>query len=505
MGVATSRDTTAIVTAARSGRDLSDGELVAAVRRGDDGAFEALFGRYRGPITGYVQRMCKDHARAEDITQDVFMSALRRMRETERPIAFKPWIYEIARNACIDQFRRSQRGEEVSYDADTFAGADRARLSASDASPDDAFDAKQRLDHLRGAFGGLSETHHRILVLRELEGLSYREIGEQLGMSRPAVESTLFRARRRLTEEYDELITGRRCIRVQSIIDGAAEGTLGARDQRRLARHLSHCQPCRRHARVRGVEAPARRSLAAKVGAFLPLPFLRRRLLGDQGSSSAAGARPSGALAQWTTNASPMAEPLSGWAKTAAAVAAVAVAGAGVGVASQSGALSQALPGGGGTRAHHAARATSIPATGNSSASTAVSADHGPGTPGGPSAHQSASGRTGTGGHGNGGSSSGPAARSGSGGGSARRHVLPGGGGGGSGGPSVAGVSVPNLPGAPGLPPTGVNVPTGSINAPSTPNAPSAPSTPSVSAPTSTPSLPSAPPAPNVDVGHLLP
>src|SRR5204863_1509598 len=158
--------------------------------------------------------------------------------------------------------------------------ADYGRLATTDPTPDVAVDQKMSLDHLCGAFGGLSETHHRILVLRELEGLSYREIGEQLGMSRPAVESTLFRARRRLTEEYDELVTGRRCARVQSIIAGAAEGMLGARDQRRLARHLSYCQPCRRHARMLGVDAPSRPSVAAKLAAILPLPFLRRRGLG---------------------------------------------------------------------------------------------------------------------------------------------------------------------------------------------------------------------------------
>src|SRR3979411_2332711 len=85
-------------------------------------------------VPGAVQRRCKDHARAEDITQEVFMSALRRMRDTDRPIAFKPWVYEIARNACIDQFRRSQRGEEVSYDAaEGRPGAAHARLGPRDA------------------------------------------------------------------------------------------------------------------------------------------------------------------------------------------------------------------------------------------------------------------------------------------------------------------------------------------------------------------------------------
>ena len=101
--------------------------------------------------------MVKDHARAEDIAQEVFVSALRRIRDTERPIAFKPWVYEIARNACIDPYRRSQRGEEVSYDATEGAGLlHHVRLVTSDATPDEAFDAKQSLNHLCGVFGGLT-------------------------------------------------------------------------------------------------------------------------------------------------------------------------------------------------------------------------------------------------------------------------------------------------------------------------------------------------------------
>src|SRR3954465_6041465 len=159
----------------------TDHDLVAAVRRGDDRAVEALYERCHRRIAGYIYGMVGDYGRAEDIAQDVFMSALRRMRDTDRPIAFKPWIYEIAKNACIDQFRRSRRAEEVSFDADEGAGAaETARLASADASPDDAMHAKQQLSHLCGAFGGLSETHHQILVLRELEGLSYREIGEKM-------------------------------------------------------------------------------------------------------------------------------------------------------------------------------------------------------------------------------------------------------------------------------------------------------------------------------------
>jgi RNA polymerase sigma factor (sigma-70 family) len=306
-----------------------DHRLVAAVRRGDDRAFEALYARYQRRIHAYVMGMVKDHGRAEDVTQEVFVSALRRMRETERPIAFKPWIYEIAKNACIDQFRRSRRAEEVSLQANEgLAPADYGRLVGSDPTPDAAVAAKQDLDHLCGAFGGLSDTHHEILVMREFEGMSYREIGERMGMSRPAVESTLFRARRRLTEEYDDLVSGARCQRIQSLIAAAAESRLGTREARRLSRHVAHCQPCRREAMAAGLDSailthvPLRKRAADKIAALLPFGWFGR----GRGGDAATGG--------WAAHAPILSDQLSGgWGKlaTAAAVLVAGVGAAGVG------------------------------------------------------------------------------------------------------------------------------------------------------------------------------
>jgi RNA polymerase sigma factor (sigma-70 family) len=310
----------------------SDRRLVAAVRRGDDRAFEALYQRYQRRIHAYVLGMVKDHGRAEDVTQEVFVSALRRMRETEQPLAFKPWLYQIAKNSCIDAFRRAKRAEEVSYDADdALALSDHSRLVGAGPSPDAAVAAKQDLDNLCGAFGGLSETHHEILVLRELEGLSYQQIGKRMGMSRPAVESTLFRARRRLTEEYDDIVSGARCLRIQQIIVTALESRLGTRDTRRLARHLSHCQSCRREALAAGLDRSlftrpsVRERVATRVAGFLPLPaFLKFR----RGGSEAAAVPPSG---RWSAHLPMLTDQLSsGWGK-AAAGAAVVVAGVGAG------------------------------------------------------------------------------------------------------------------------------------------------------------------------------
>jgi RNA polymerase sigma factor (sigma-70 family) len=278
--------------------------------------------------------MVRDHGRAEDITQEVFISALRRMRATEREIVFKPWIFEIAKNACIDAFRRSRGTSEVSFDAeDALEPADHRRLVAVGSAPETVIDTKLAIDNLCGAMGGLSQAHHDILVMREFEGLSYGEIGERLGMSRAGVESTLFRARRRLGEEYEELVSGERCVRVRAIVDAPAGRAAGLRDRRRLARHVAHCQPCRRYALRSGVDVAASRvpaSVGARIAALLPLPaFLRRRAADDAGQVLGVHGMPT--LKVLSTLDPPT---VSGWSKAAATAATVAVAGLGAGAAS---------------------------------------------------------------------------------------------------------------------------------------------------------------------------
>ncbi|MEN3280947.1 MAG: hypothetical protein V7607_2087 [Solirubrobacteraceae bacterium] len=319
--------------------------------------------------------MVHDHGRAEDITQDVFISALRRMRATDARIAFKPWVYEIAKNACIDAFRRSKRAEEVSYDVED--GAERLHLMSNGPTPDAAVDTRMSLDHLRGAFGGLSEAHHQILVMRELEGLSYRQIGEKLGMSRPSVESTLFRARRRLSEEYEELVSGERCRRIQGIIAGATGGQVGTRDERKMARHVSYCQPCRRAALVAGFDPDAltpKRTVREKIAALLPIPaFLKRFVAGTGGDHSLVSA------------AAHYAEPASGgWMKAAAAASALVLAGLGAHEVSQkSGDKHDAS----GTPAAAATPASATPASGGVAQHGAAGAAHRLASSGGSATH----------------------------------------------------------------------------------------------------------------------
>ena len=261
--------------------------------------------------------MLHDSARAEDVAQEAFLSALRRMRACDSEINFKPWIYQIARNAAIDSYRRNSHAVEVSMDADDgLRASDRTRLVGLDGSPDAALITKERLDHLQGAFDELSDVHTRVLVMRELEGMSYREIGQRLDLTRPAVESALFRARRRLESEYSELSEGRRCEAMAGTIARIAQGTQRGAEEQRLARHARRCHTCRRRARELGIEPlSALGALRQKAAALLPLPWLLRRSGGDGGGIT--GFFGAGA------NAAPLAE------RAAALVAVAALAGAG--------------------------------------------------------------------------------------------------------------------------------------------------------------------------------
>src|SRR3954451_15853077 len=205
------------------GRDpqvATDARLTIAASQGDDDAFAVLYERYAPRITGYLTRLVGDEHLAQDLTHEVFVSALRRLRNARPPIAFGPWLYRIARNASIDVHRRSQLVRQVPLPGpDEDGGAGRVNQE-----PQDQAEMRQWLDDLRDLLGGLSDSHRSVLVLRELEGLSNGEIAERLVVSRPAVEGLLFRARAKMRTEYEDLSSGRRCKRVQTDVDRARDG-----------------------------------------------------------------------------------------------------------------------------------------------------------------------------------------------------------------------------------------------------------------------------------------
>ena len=176
------------------------------------------------------------------------------------------------------------------------------------------------------AFGDLPQSQHQILVMRELEGLSYDRIGSRLGLTRGAVESQLFRARRTLRDGFDDIDTGERCVRMRVTMEATADGLrTGMRERRRLTMHLRDCADCRRTAVTIGLDdlalaaARDRGRALRRIAGLLPLPgFLRRRM--EDGVAAfqlgGPGGRGAGRLAGrqrrqrwWSPRRSPPAEP----------------------------------------------------------------------------------------------------------------------------------------------------------------------------------------------------
>lgn len=256
----------------------SDRHLVALAARGEQRSFELLFQRHRAGVHAYALRMLADHAAAEDVVQDVFVSAMRSLRNGTEPVHVRAWLQEIARCACVDQWRGSERRREVSYDApDSLSGKDARQMAVSgDVAMRGAAD-RESLACLQSAFQDLPPLQHSVLVQRELEGRSSNEIAERLGISPTVVEGQLARGRRSLAVAFRELQSGERCVATRELCETSLDRPLGVRDRARVRVHLKTCSSCRRHARAAGVEPRLfDPRLLSHLGFLLPLPLLRR-------------------------------------------------------------------------------------------------------------------------------------------------------------------------------------------------------------------------------------
>ena len=160
-----------------------------------------LYERHSDLVFRYCLRTLGSREEAEDATQTTFLQALRALRRGVVPQFEQAWLLTIARNECKTRHRAGsrRRRRELAHDPLTLAEL----AGASD-------DSEARLAGVRDALTRLPETQRRALLLREWQGRSYAEIAHELGVSRPAVEALIFRARRGLVRELGEERTTRR-------------------------------------------------------------------------------------------------------------------------------------------------------------------------------------------------------------------------------------------------------------------------------------------------------
>src|SRR5215216_6907523 len=210
----------------------SDEKLVALIRDGHARAFEVLFDRYQVRLLGFCRHMVGNQE-AEDLLQDAFAAAHTAMLADERPINARPWLYRIARNRCLNHLRKPAADGQDTMDVHPHANGTTT------------LDRVQRREELRRILADihdLPETQRTALVLREMDGLTYTEIAQAMGITLAAVKSLLVRARMSLAEASEARILACDDVRLQ--LAEAAEGVGKLSGPARL--HVKECPSCRR-------------------------------------------------------------------------------------------------------------------------------------------------------------------------------------------------------------------------------------------------------------------
>lgn len=178
-----------------------DAALMLRVKQGDAAAFTQLVEKYKQPIMNLVWRTVRDETEAEDITQSVFVQAWKSAPRYQATAKFSTWLYTIARNLCLNEFRRRSRHPTESLDQTRDDSEDQPLFQVEDKRIRGAQDEmlQGELEHkVDAAIGALPENQRIALALCRQEELSYEEIAEVLGCSLSATKSLIHRARETL-------------------------------------------------------------------------------------------------------------------------------------------------------------------------------------------------------------------------------------------------------------------------------------------------------------------
>ena len=187
----------------------SDAALVQQVLGGDRAAFGPLVSRYQGRLFGYLERRVGSASEAADLVQETFVKAFRNLGSYDRNRPFAPWIYRIARNNAVD-YMRAQRVNPARPSIGSQQGEDHGDFleRVHDPSANPARDAQERAARVRiqQALQTLDSKYREPLSLFHFEGMQYDEIAAILRIPLGTVMTRLYRGRKKLIAELEDLV-----------------------------------------------------------------------------------------------------------------------------------------------------------------------------------------------------------------------------------------------------------------------------------------------------------
>jgi RNA polymerase sigma-70 factor (ECF subfamily) len=191
----------------------SDEKLMSQVKMGEVSSFEILFARYQQPLFNFIFRMLSDYHKAQDIFQETFLRVFRHAQKYDESFRFSPWLYQIARNLCLEEIRQQRKVETIPADEE----GDYQPIELWDKNtPDEQLEMVETKQIVQNAILHLSEKQREIFLLRENQRLSYDEISQITNLSVSAVKSCLHRARMALKEMLTPYLKSGRMPRYRS-------------------------------------------------------------------------------------------------------------------------------------------------------------------------------------------------------------------------------------------------------------------------------------------------
>ena len=173
-------------------------------------AAETLFRRYHGPIHNLVSRMLRQAPESEDLVQEVFLKAFKGIGTFKGNSAFKTWLYQIATNTCLNHLAKAERkyvheslDQPLGDEGDLTLGD---RLGSRAPGPEESLMSQEVYARVEAALDRLSPDFKAVMVLRDVQDLSYDEVAETLGVNLGTVKSRLARARKQVQQWLGDVL-----------------------------------------------------------------------------------------------------------------------------------------------------------------------------------------------------------------------------------------------------------------------------------------------------------
>ena len=186
---------------------LSDEELMEQFQAGTLEAYNILVDRYEGRLMNYLKGFVKDDKRCEDLVQETFIRVYRNRFAYKRVAKFSTWLYTVAGNLARSEYRRRKRWQMYSISTQSREDGEEFErpITGSERSPDERVESKIQDHHIQRALGQLSDIFRELIILRDIQELSYEQIAEITALPMGTVKSRINRGRLKLKKLLEEV------------------------------------------------------------------------------------------------------------------------------------------------------------------------------------------------------------------------------------------------------------------------------------------------------------